>query len=273
MLKCISEYERLHLIGSGSRPSVDVFQLTSPHRPSLTAGAGSDRSDRYSASGSGAGGGGGRSSSSIGGGAEPLGVEKLATEQLNSASIIRRVDSSSIDKIFTHSAQLDGEAIVEFVESLRKVSEAELSLHADTPRVYSLQKIVEITYHNMGRIRLVWTRIWLILSEFFNAAGCHPNKQVSIYAVDSLRQLANKFLEKDELANFQFQKMFLKPFEYIMAHTPSTYALPPALVPLLASMALASPFLCMYALLIRALRVWCGWFGDVIWCGGGGGGQ
>jgi hypothetical protein len=62
--------------------------------------------------------------------------------------------------------------------------------------VFSLQKLVEITYYNMGRIRLVWSRIWHILSEYFTRAGCHPNLNVSMFVIDSLRQLAAKFLEK-----------------------------------------------------------------------------
>jgi hypothetical protein len=37
-----------------------------------------------------------------------------------------------------------------------------------------------------------------------------------MYALDSLRQLARKFLEKGELGNYQFQKDFLKPFEIVM---------------------------------------------------------
>lgn len=37
-----------------------------------------------------------------------------------------------------------------------------------------------------------------------------------MYAIDSLKQLAMKFLEKNELANYHFQKEFLKPFEHIM---------------------------------------------------------
>ena len=46
--------------------------------------------------------------------------------------------------------------------------------------------------------------------------GCNPNEDVAIFAVDSLRQLSMKFLEKGELANFRFQKDFLRPFEHIM---------------------------------------------------------
>ena len=46
--------------------------------------------------------------------------------------------------------------------------------------------------------------------------GCNPNEDVAFFAVDSLRQLSMKFLEKGEFANFRFQKDFLRPFEHIM---------------------------------------------------------
>lgn len=46
--------------------------------------------------------------------------------------------------------------------------------------------------------------------------GCLPSEEVSFFVVDSLRQLSMKFLEKGELANFRFQKDFLRPFEHIM---------------------------------------------------------
>ena len=51
----------------------------------------------------------------------------------------------------------------------------------------------------------MWTRIWAVLADFFIEVGCHANLAVAMYAVDSLRQLAMKFLERDELANFSFQ--------------------------------------------------------------------
>ena len=37
-----------------------------------------------------------------------------------------------------------------------------------------------------------------------------------MFAIDSLRQLAFKFLEKKELSNYNFQKEFMKPFETII---------------------------------------------------------
>lgn len=64
--------------------------------------------------------------------------------------------------------------------------------------------------------RLVWNRIWAVLSDFFVEVGCHKNLQVAMYSVDSLRQLATKFLERDELANYSFQNDFLKPFVVVM---------------------------------------------------------
>ena len=52
-----------------------------------------------------------------------------------------------------------------------------------------------------------------MLSEHFVHVGSHENLNVSIFAIDSLRQLADKFLIKEEFASFNFQKDFLKPFE------------------------------------------------------------
>lgn len=51
---------------------------------------------------------------------------------------------------------------------------------------------------------------------FLFQCGCNPNEDVAFFCVDSLRQLAMKFLEKGELPNFRFQKDFLRPFEYIV---------------------------------------------------------
>ena len=54
-------------------------------------------------------------------------------------------------------------------------------------------------------------------SLMFLQTGTHQNTTVAMYAIDSLRQLAFKFLEKEELANYNFQMEFFKPFETIMA--------------------------------------------------------
>ena len=127
------------------------------------------------------------------------------------------------DQIFSSSKFLNGDAIVEFVRHLCEASwtEIEESAAAGAPRMYCLQRLVEISYYNMARIRLEWSRIWAILGEHFNKVGTHRNPQVANFAVDALRQLSMRFLEKGELAHFQFQKDFLAPFDYIFANNPN----------------------------------------------------
>jgi brefeldin A-inhibited guanine nucleotide-exchange protein len=60
-----------------------------------------------------------------------------------------------------------------------------------------MQKIVEVADFNMDcRPRVVWAKVWDVLSKFFSRAGCHPNHSIAIFAIDSLKQLSLKFLEK-----------------------------------------------------------------------------
>ncbi|GAX80611.1 hypothetical protein CEUSTIGMA_g8046.t1 [Chlamydomonas eustigma] len=129
--------------------------------------------------------------------------------------VINSCDSHELNQVFLRSGRLDSEAIVSFVRALCAISLDELR-DARAPRVFSLAKIVEIAHYNMTRIRLVWSRIWSVLSDYFITVGCHTNLSVAMYAVDSLRQLAMKFLMRDELANYTFQNDFLRPFVVVM---------------------------------------------------------
>ncbi|KAJ3341100.1 guanine nucleotide exchange protein for ADP-robosylation factor [Gonapodya sp. JEL0774] len=124
----------------------------------------------------------------------------------------------AVDRIFTSSVKLSGPAITEFATALCQVSwdEIQSSAQWEHPRMFSLQKLVEISYYNMGRIRVEWSNLWHILGEHFNKVGGHPNRNVALFAVDRLRQLALKFLEIEELPHFKFQKDFLRPFEIIL---------------------------------------------------------
>ncbi|KAF6232602.1 hypothetical protein HO173_009270 [Letharia columbiana] len=126
-----------------------------------------------------------------------------------------------VDQIFTSTAQLSGDAIVHFVRALSEVSwqEIQSSGQSDSPRTYSLQKLVEISYYNMTRVRFEWSNIWQILGDHFNEVGCHSNTHVVFFALDSLRQLSMRFMEIEELPGFKFQKDFLKPFEHVMANS------------------------------------------------------
>ncbi|KAL7082955.1 hypothetical protein ACP275_14G132100 [Erythranthe tilingii] len=149
----------------------------------------------------------------------------VSSEQINNfisnLYLLDQIGNFELNHIFAHSQRLNSEAIVAFVKALCKVSMSELQSPTD-PRVFSLTKIVEVAHYNMNRIRLVWSRIWSVLSDFFVAVGLSENLSVAIFVMDSLRQLASKFLEREELANYNFQNEFLRPFAVVMQKSCST---------------------------------------------------
>uniref|UniRef100_A0A8C5HPM5 SEC7 domain-containing protein n=1 Tax=Gouania willdenowi TaxID=441366 RepID=A0A8C5HPM5_GOUWI len=196
IMKCISQLELAQLIGTGVKAR--YISGTVRGKEGFIASTKEQNSDEY------------------------LGLAGGTVDRKQIASIQESIGETSsqsvvvaVDRIFTGSTRLDGNAIVDFVRWLCAVSMDELASPTH-PRMFSLQKIVEISYYNMGRIRLQWSRIWEVIGDHFNKVGCNTNEDVAIFAVDSLRQLSMKFLEKGELANFRFQKDFLRPFEHIM---------------------------------------------------------
>jgi brefeldin A-inhibited guanine nucleotide-exchange protein len=65
------------------------------------------------------------------------------------------------------------------------------------PVIYSLQKLVEVAHYNMDvRGRVAWDQLWGVMSAHFTSTALHSNAAVGMYAVDSLRQLSIKFLQK-----------------------------------------------------------------------------
>ncbi|PAA89773.1 hypothetical protein BOX15_Mlig000993g4 [Macrostomum lignano] len=195
ILRCISTLELAQLIGSGVKSQFITGSSVASH----ASGSSATLKDNLSSS------------------IDPEAFRDHKKIQLLQEQIGETSSQSvvvAVDRIFTGSTRLNGESIVHFVDALCKVSRDELV--SNHPRMFSLQKIVEISYYNMGRIRLQWSRIWEVLGKHFNEAGCNSNEDIAVFAVDSLRQLSTKFLEKGELPNFRFQKDFMKPFEIIM---------------------------------------------------------
>ncbi|KAL0547936.1 hypothetical protein IC582_012375 [Cucumis melo] len=132
---------------------------------------------------------------------------------------LKELAGKPADQVFVNSVKLPSDSVVEFFTALCGVSAEELK---QTPaRVFSLQKLVEISYYNMARIRMVWARIWSVLSNHFISAGSHHDEKIAMYAIDSLRQLGMKYLERAELANFTFQNDILKPFVVLMRNSQS----------------------------------------------------
>lgn len=223
MLTCVSQLERFQLISSGiaagAIPDVTNARLAS-HRDSVET----SRTARASTAGGLFSGFGFRASqspavptpSSASGGTEhQVMYSPELGEELQSREVV-----ITMDKIFTKSASLSGDAIVDFVRALTEVSweEIQSSGLSEHPRTFSLQKMVDVSYYNMERIRVEWSQLWAIMGKSFNQVGCHENTSVVFFALDSLRQLSIRFFDLDELSHFKFQKDFLAPFEYVMAN-------------------------------------------------------
>jgi hypothetical protein len=75
----------------------------------------------------------------------------------------------------------------------------------------------------MGQERgwFTWRLIWKPVSRHLVEAGCFPQEGIARAAVDSLRQLAAKFLGQRELHGFRYQRDFLKPFHLILRKSKS----------------------------------------------------
>ena len=127
-----------------------------------------------------------------------------------------------LERVFSQSSLLSADSILEFMFALCTVSAEELSIQPPTgPRVFSLQKLVEAANMNLDRIRFVWSRLWSKVGPHLANAGCHGNEEVAVYAVDSLRQLGAKILEREELSHYRFQSDALRPFSFILRHSKS----------------------------------------------------
>lgn len=204
ILMCISQLDRLQLISGGvdesAIPDVSKARFMPPPR--------SETSDSKTSTSS-------RSRNRQRSGSSRGFSNEIALES-RSDEVVR-----SVDRIFTNTANLSGDAMVYFAKALTEVSwdEIRVSGSNDSPRTYSLQKIVEISYYNMNRVRFEWSNIWGVLGEHFNQVGCHNNMNIVFFALDSLRQLSMRFMEIEELAGFKFQKDFLKPFQHVLANS------------------------------------------------------
>ncbi|ONK80046.1 uncharacterized protein A4U43_C01F13190 [Asparagus officinalis] len=221
VLTCVSRFEHLHLLGEGAPPDAAFFAVQQNELdnskqaktsilpvlkkkgPGRMQNAGTTaRRGTYDSAGV-----GGHASGSV--------TSEQMNNLISNLNMLEQVGISEMNHIFIRSQKLNSEAVIDFVKALCKVSMEELRSTSD-PRVFSLTKIVEIAHYNMNRIRLVWSSIWHVLSEFFVTIGCSENLSIAIFAMDSLRQLAMKFLEREELANYNFQNEFMKPFVVVM---------------------------------------------------------
>jgi brefeldin A-inhibited guanine nucleotide-exchange protein len=157
-------------------------------------------------------------------------------EKLNGHAVLEAVQEVLLDKVFSSTVNLSAKSLAHFIQELIAVSASEIEGNSKGgitgvdasnnakggntsagPSIFSLQRLVEVADCNMNvRPRLVWAQVWEVMADYFAKIACHENAMVSFFAIDSLKQLSFKFLEKAELPEFNFQRTFLKPFLAVM---------------------------------------------------------
>ena len=166
-------------------------------------------------------------------------------DEMNASNIHDGISEDALDRIFQSSSRLSEKAVKDFLTELCKVSRMEIGGYKQQqqqqqqqsqsqtatatatskfsrrrfvgggvvgvggnhqPVIFSLQKLVEVSHFQMDtRGRLSWEKIWDIIASHFVSTALDTNEAVCMYAVDSLRQLSIKFLQKEETSGLQFQ--------------------------------------------------------------------
>ncbi|KAA3463601.1 brefeldin A-inhibited guanine nucleotide-exchange protein 1-like [Gossypium australe] len=209
ILTCLSRIEHLQLLGEGATTDASFLSVSNTEQSLMKKGTLQNPAVMAVVLG------GSYDSTTVGVNSSRLVTPEQINHFIANLNLLDQIGNFELNHVFAHSQRLNSEAIVAFVKALCKVSMSELQSPTD-PRVFSLIKLVEIAHYNMNRIRLVWSRMWNVLSDFFVSVGLSENLSVAIFVMDSLRQLAMKFLEREELANYNFQNQFLRPFVIIM---------------------------------------------------------
>ena len=138
--------------------------------------------------------------------------ETILVEKETMKILSKEITINNFEKIMMKTLNFDSATLIEFVNSICDIAKYEFKNNG-LGKIFFLQKIVEIAELNLfSRPRFNWNNTWNILSEFFVEIGCSKDNENSVNAIDSLRQLAMKFLQKKEGENYHFQKEFLMPF-------------------------------------------------------------
>ncbi|EGR34878.1 sec7 domain protein [Ichthyophthirius multifiliis] len=147
--------------------------------------------------------------------------QNLETEIHNAELLINTFNENIIDKIFANTCKFESLEIYDFIQCLCELSKQEIN-NQNKARLFCMQRISEVAEFNMDRVRFEWNNIWIVLSQHFNYAGTSQNLQCACLAIDLLKQLSMKFLKKQELSHYSFQKAFLSPFSFIYNYTKAT---------------------------------------------------
>jgi brefeldin A-inhibited guanine nucleotide-exchange protein len=147
-------------------------------------------------------------------------IEKEININFQKKEIISKNISDVVcDGIFSKTDKFDEDSIIDFVTSLCMVSKKELTEYYHR-RVFSLIKLSEVADFNIYRIQVQWVKIWKLIGDHFVYVISQLQQQnIWQNALDNLKQIIGKLLQKQDLSIYNFQMDFFKPFEIIFKQT------------------------------------------------------
>ena len=137
-------------------------------------------------------------------------IKSFDSSQLTIRAILNSNISETFSvEIFAKTDTYEEDTIISFITALCNLSKNEL----EKGRVFALHKLIEVADFNLNRIQVEWIKIWKIISQhlIFVIITTH-NEQIWKEALESLRQLVSKLLQKSDLQIYNFQIDFFKPF-------------------------------------------------------------
>ena len=144
------------------------------------------------------------------------GAWRMVVDQMSELDNIRlnklpfQYDIEMSEQLFTKSAQLDRESIVDFCAAMCATSEADLK--TSLSRHFMLQQLEIVAHENMSREHVVWDKIWNHIGAHLAFVGSKYPPDTANVAINVLTQTADKFLRVPELTEMHFQANFMAPF-------------------------------------------------------------
>jgi len=125
-------------------------------------------------------------------------------------------NSAVLDKLFTNSGRLSAQRLRDFLRALLEFSRSDIrqdSLY--TRELFVLRHINSLLEYNIPRFGELAAHLWQLMQDYFRDICLHPRREVSMAAVDSLKQMVLKLLKLREEAvpHEALMETFLHIFE------------------------------------------------------------
>ncbi|RHY32231.1 hypothetical protein DYB32_002736 [Aphanomyces invadans] len=138
----------------------------------------------------------------------------VAMEAQNAQRIADQIDGLASDRVFSNSRYLTDASVQEFVQQLCIVSLSECQGPCEQCQSFMLS-IARVT------VGLTGSGMTVRMAAVATALPRVFSLQKLVEVADMNMHVRSRFLEKDELRDFNFQRLFLTPFEIIMGNAVS----------------------------------------------------